>query len=648
MADRGRRGQSGSIRRSVIVAAAYGQLGEQYEARKALRELLALKPDYSEFGPRFFNKWFQPEMVELISDGLRKAGLAIGGEPAKSGAMELSASGAFRAGDGFWVAVLPFKYAGSNADLTALADGLTEDIVTGLSRFSYLRVIARSSTSRFAQEGVDVRSAGKELGARYVMEGSLRQAGSRLRLAVQVVDTVSGANLWAESFERAFSADALFALQDDLVPRIVSTVADQSGVLTRGMSELLRSKSEDQLTPHEAVLRAFAYFERVTPDEHARTKRFLERAVHQAPDQADCWAMLSMLYRGEHAQGFNVEPDALGRAQAAAQRAIELSPSNHLGWCSLAAAHFFKKEFLSFRAAAERCIALNSMDGSSLAFLGLMRAYSGEWEEGCAQVEMGAKLNPNHPGWYRFATFTNAYRKGQYHEALEAAVRINMPGFFFTYIARAAAYGQLGQHEDAHKALKELLVLRPDFARGARDEFAIHFRGNGGTVQSDPVLLGVYPPFLIRTRVARLAISRKDLIARLQMPRNIQPLKAVDLPRQIHPLFWTLRSHHLGWARGRCGLRRGATRLRRCRNDRRLGQGKQDRNGKVNLSHAEAASRSWVTKRWKCCSHLPSSTVDNETTASLIKPVDRCFCYATMNLPVEGSYGHVHKTTTLL
>jgi TolB-like protein len=459
-------------RRCVIVAAAYGQLGEQYEARKALRELLTLKPDYSEFGPRFFSKWFQPEMVELISDGLRKAGLDVAGEPAKSGAMESFTSGAHRASEGFWVAVLPFKYAGSNTDLTALADGLTEDIVTGLSRFSYLRVIARSSTSRFAQDGVDVRSAGKELGARYVMEGSLRQAGSKLRVAVQVVDTVSGAHLWAESFERAFSADALFALQDDLVPRIVSTVADQSGVLTRGMSELLRSKSEDQLTPHEAVLRAFIYFERVTPDEHARTKRFLERAVHQAPDQADCWAMLSMLYRGEYAQGFNAGPDPLGRALAAALRATDLAPSNHLGWCSLAAAHFFKKELLSFRAAAERCIALNSMDGSSLAFLGLMRAYSGEWEEGCAQVEIAAKLNPNHPGWYRFAAFTNAYRKGQYHEALEAALRINMPGFFLTYVMRAAAYGQLGQHQDAHKALKELLVLRPDFARAARDEFA--------------------------------------------------------------------------------------------------------------------------------------------------------------------------------
>jgi adenylate cyclase len=91
-------------------------------------------------------------------------------------------SGAARAEEGFWVAVLPFRYSGSSAELKALAEGLTEDIVTGLSRFSYLKVIARSSTSRYASGGVDIRSAGKELGARYVMEGSLRQAGARLFL----------------------------------------------------------------------------------------------------------------------------------------------------------------------------------------------------------------------------------------------------------------------------------------------------------------------------------------------------------------------------------------------------------------------------------------------------------------------------------
>src|SRR3984885_367902 len=126
-------------------------------------------------------------------------------------------SGATRTEEGFWVAVLPFKYAGSNADLTALADGLTEDIVTGLSRFSYLRVISHSSALRYARGAVDVRSAGKELGARYVMEGSLRQAGSRLRIAVQLVDALSGAHLWAETYDRAFQAEGVFELQDKVV-----------------------------------------------------------------------------------------------------------------------------------------------------------------------------------------------------------------------------------------------------------------------------------------------------------------------------------------------------------------------------------------------------------------------------------------------
>src|ERR1700722_5515995 len=97
--------------------------------------------------------------------------------------------GAARAEDGFWVAVLPFKYSGANPEVTALADGLTEDIITGLSRFSYLKVIARSSTLRYASELVDVRSAGKQLGARYVLEGSLRQAGTRLRVSAQLVDS---------------------------------------------------------------------------------------------------------------------------------------------------------------------------------------------------------------------------------------------------------------------------------------------------------------------------------------------------------------------------------------------------------------------------------------------------------------------------
>ena len=121
--------------------------------------------------------------------------------------------------------------------------------MTGLSRFSYLRVIARSSTLRYAGAGADVRTIAREIGARYVMEGSVRQAGSQLRIAVQLVDATTGAHLWAETYNRPFRPTRLFALQDDLVPRIVSTVADAYGVLPHSMSQAVRSKPLEQLTP---------------------------------------------------------------------------------------------------------------------------------------------------------------------------------------------------------------------------------------------------------------------------------------------------------------------------------------------------------------------------------------------------------------
>ncbi len=120
--------------------------------------------------------------------------------------MEQEAPAVFEAAarreEGFWVAVLPFKFSGINSEIAVLSEGLNEEIVTGMSRFPYLRVIARSSTSRFVAESFDVRRVGYELGARYVMEGSLRQAGNKLRMAVQLVDAHSGTHLWAETFDR--------------------------------------------------------------------------------------------------------------------------------------------------------------------------------------------------------------------------------------------------------------------------------------------------------------------------------------------------------------------------------------------------------------------------------------------------------------
>jgi TolB-like protein/tetratricopeptide (TPR) repeat protein len=390
--------------------------------------------------------------------------------PSASRSVPVVDSGGARADEGFWVAVLAFKYSGANADLAALAEGLTEDIVTGLSRFSYLRVLARGSTSRYADQSVDVRSAGKELGARYVMEGTLRQAGTNLRLAVQLVDATSGAHLWAETYVHSFNPEALFELQDELVPRIVSTVADTRGVLPHTMSEALRMRTPEQLSPYEAVLRSFAYFQRIDPEEHAIARAALERAVQQAPGNADAWAMLSILYREEYTHEFNVLRDPLGRAFAAARRAIEAAPSNHYAYHALASVLFFRREPHAFQSAAQRAITLNSMDGFTFAYMGLLIAYAGDWERGCALTERARSLNPHHPGWYWFAPLFDAYRKGDYRGALDVALKVNMPGFWRTQAALAAIYGQLGELDPARSAARELLTIRPDFAVVAREE----------------------------------------------------------------------------------------------------------------------------------------------------------------------------------
>jgi serine/threonine protein kinase/tetratricopeptide (TPR) repeat protein len=378
---------------------------------------------------------------------------------------------AARADEGFWVAMLPVKCTGASTELKALADGLSEEIVAGLSRFTYLRVITSGSTQRYADQSPDLRVVCKDLGARYVTSASLRQVGARVRVTVQLIDASTGAQLWAETYERPFSPEAVFEIQDDLVPRIVSTIADAYGVLPHTMSQEVRNKQVHQLTPYEALLRSFSYAERVTAEEHAEAKTALEQALQKAPGFSDCWAMLSILLTDEHVHGFSGPPDPLIRALQAARRAVDTNSGNHKAHQALAWALCFRKEFSACRVAAARTIALNPLDACAAVYMGFTIALSGEWERGCELVLNSVELNPNHPGWYWFAPFVNEYRKSDYRAALGLALKINMPGFRFGFVSLAAAYGQLGETEFARSAVNELLALKPDYASIARVEF---------------------------------------------------------------------------------------------------------------------------------------------------------------------------------
>jgi TolB-like protein len=377
---------------------------------------------------------------------------------------------AIREDEGFWVAVLPFKYSGSNSDLADLADGLTDDIVTNMSKFSYLRVVARSSTARYAQQAVDVRTAAKELNARYVMEGSIRQAGPKVRIATQLVDAVSGTSLWAGSYDRAFNSESTLELLDDVVPRIVATVGDTQGILTYSMTEALRHHDPESLTPYEALLRSFGFHQHVSADEQLAGVKALERAVKQEPDRADCWAMLSWLYRAEYSHNYNPRPNSMDRSLEAARRAVALSPSSQLASAALASAFFFRRELESFRGAAERALALHSMEGYITAFLGMEFAYSGDWERGCALAERATQLNPNHPSWYWLAMTVNAYRQRDSQRALELMLRVNMPGLWTAQLTLVVIYTQAGDMDRARLALHDLLNLRPNFGAIGREE----------------------------------------------------------------------------------------------------------------------------------------------------------------------------------
>ncbi|WP_263375689.1 winged helix-turn-helix domain-containing protein [Granulicella aggregans] len=367
-----------------------------------------------------------------------------------------------------WIAVRPFKWSGPDPSLAGYADGATEDILTGLSRFSYLRVVAASAHAHHGKSADAEHS-----GPRYILEGSLRQAGPRLRLSAQLVDRETGAHLWAATYDRDFTPHAEFDLLDDIVPQIVSTIADSYGVLPRNMGETLRSVDPARLTPYEAVLRCFAYFQRLSAEEHLPVRMALERAVEHAPAYADAWAMLSLIYKEEFTHGFNLGPDPLDRALAAARRAVELAPSNHLAHHALAASEFFRKEFQRFRLSAARALELNPMDGFTLAYLGFLIAYAGDWKRGGVLSASARRLNPHHPGWYWFVPGMDAYRNGEYRAALEFADRTNMPEYWRTSLLIAAARGQMGDKPAAERALNMLLVRRPDFARAPHQELAV-------------------------------------------------------------------------------------------------------------------------------------------------------------------------------
>jgi TolB-like protein len=250
------------------VAAAAGQLGLVSEAKSAAEAMLALAPPFADEANlrEFVTRWYwPPELIDGLLEGVARARGATSsdaGTPSRGPGTESAGRATARPPSGPGssaardrsVAVVPFAAVSSDPDTQALADGLTEDVTAGLSRFPYLSVVAAHSARQHRGSTADARRLGEALSARYLLDGNLRRGGTTLRLTVRLVDTTSGAQLWSETYNRTATDSDALALQDDLTDRIVATVADAHGVLLRAISQGVEHLNAEQLDPDALLL----------------------------------------------------------------------------------------------------------------------------------------------------------------------------------------------------------------------------------------------------------------------------------------------------------------------------------------------------------------------------------------------------------
>jgi TolB-like protein len=362
-----------------------------------------------------------------------------------------------------WIAVLPFKVQSEEQTLTDFAGGLAEDIANGLSDFSYLLVLSRNATQQFSAESADILQIGKELGARYVLQGAVRKAGPITRITAQLVDAQNGTQIWTETFDRELTSVGILATQDEITDRIVATVADPAGVVVRTLAAPTDRKKPEEMTPYEAVLRYFLFQQRISADDHLVTRTALERAVELEPGNADAWSYLSRIYQQEYMNNLNQQPDSLQRALVAAQQAVDIDSSSSAAQFALAQTRYFLKDVASFYVHAERAIELNPRNTDTMAMTGILMGYSGDWVRSEELTTTAMRLNPHHAGWYYFNAFFNQYRQHNYAEALAIAQKINLPEYWASLMALVICHAQLGNQEAARAAAEDLLRVWPGF-----------------------------------------------------------------------------------------------------------------------------------------------------------------------------------------
>jgi adenylate cyclase len=377
------------------------------------------------------------------------------------------------------VAILPLRNLTGNPKQDYFIDGLTEEMTSELARYQDLRVIAPYSTLRWKDREFDAREIGRDLGARFLLWGSLRQQGRTIKVSARLVDALSGSQLWGEDYRRELRPDSLIALQEEVGRQVVARLGSFYGIITQTLSRESRRKPPEELATYEAFLRFYHHAASLSPQTFAETLPVLEQAAAREPESGLAWGFLSLLYTQAYSLQFAPLESPLEKALAAAQKGAVLEPEIQMVRAALAQVYFFRNQREPFLMEADAALALNPNAPTPIGFLGWLLALYGEWERGLAILEEAIALNPHYPGWFHVAPLFRQVLQGRYAEAYQEALALRLPQLFWDPLLRAALLGRLGRRPEAARALAELLRLRPDFAAAGRFLISCYVKSDG-------------------------------------------------------------------------------------------------------------------------------------------------------------------------
>jgi adenylate cyclase len=365
------------------------------------------------------------------------------------------------------IAVLPFANMSGDAEQEYFSDGMTEDLITDLSKVSGLFVIARNSSFTYKGRSAKVQEIGRDLGVRFVLEGSIRKVGNRVRITAQLIDAGSGGHLWAERFDRELTD--IFSTQDEVVEKIVGALAV---TLTRGEEQRLRRRDTSNVEAYESWLRARELLGRGNRESVLQARELHRRAIEIDPNFAAPHAGLSLAAIADYSSGWTLDPaQALDEAERWARRAVELNDQEPVSHMALGNVLLWRRDHGGALAEFRHMIALDPNFAQGHAATGLALMYAGQATEALEAIAVAMRLDPYYPAIVLYFLGQANFSLEKYETAAQHLVEriARTPGTDSSRMLLASCYGHLGRVEDARAAWQELLKVNPDFSLMQRE-----------------------------------------------------------------------------------------------------------------------------------------------------------------------------------